>query len=150
MTARGAGGPLGRAEDRKVSRGGKNYDKSIQAFLGEGTEFKGVISFEGTVRVDGEFEGDVITKDTFIIGQAAKVNANIRAGVVIVMGTLDGKVEALEKCEIRVGSTVKGEIHTPKIYIEEGAVFEGACHMTGGKETKEGELAPAADYGKES
>ena len=99
-----------------MARSGKNYEKSIQAFLGEGTEFKGVISFEGTVRVDGVFEGEVITDDTFIVGQAAKVNANIKAGVVIVMGTLDGRVEAKEKCEIRVGSTMKGR-STPRTFI---------------------------------
>ncbi len=133
-----------------MARSEKNYEKSIQAFLGEGTEFKGVISFEGTVRVDGVFEGEVITDDTFIVGQAAKVNANIKAGVVIVMGTLDGRVEAKEKCEIRVGSTMKGEIYTPNIYIEEGAVFEGACHMTGEEKATECELAPAAGYAKGS
>ncbi len=109
----------------------KNYEKSIRAFLGEGTEFKGVITFEGTVRVDGVLEGEVITDDTFIIGTAANVKAEVKAGVVIVMGRMEGKIEAKEKCEIRVGSRVSGEIFTPSIYIEEGAVFEGTCHMTG-------------------
>ena len=109
----------------------KNYEKSIRAFLGEGTEFKGVISFEGTVRVDGVLEGEVITDDTFIIGTAAKVKAEVKAGVVIVMGRMEGKIVAKEKCEVRVGSHVSGEIITPSIYIEEGAVFEGTCHMTG-------------------
>lgn len=107
----------------------KNYEKSIRAFLGEGTEFKGVITFEGTVRVDGVLEGEVITDDTFIVGNAAKVKAQVKAGVVIVMGRMDGSIEAREKCEIRVGAHVIGEIFTPSIYIEEGAVFEGACHM---------------------
>ena len=109
----------------------KNYEKSIRAFLGEGTEFKGVITFEGTVRVDGVLEGEVITDDTFIIGTAANVKAEVKAGVVIVMGRMEGKIEAKEKCEVRVGSHVSGEIFTPSIYIEEGAVFEGTCHMTG-------------------
>lgn len=109
----------------------KNYEKSIRAFLGEGTEFKGVITFEGTVRVDGVLEGEVITDDTFIIGTAANVKAEVKAGIVIVMGRMEGKIEAKEKCEIRVGSHVSGEIFTPSIYIEEGAVFEGTCHMTG-------------------
>ena len=110
----------------------KNYEKSIRAFLGEGTEFKGVITFEGTVRVDGVLEGEVITDDTFIIGTAANVKAEVKAGVVIVMGRMEGKIEAKEKCEVRVGSHLSGEIFTPSIYIEEGAVFEGTCHMTGG------------------
>ncbi len=109
----------------------KNYEKSIRAFLGEGTEFKGVITFEGTVRVDGVLEGEVITDDTFIIGTAAKVKGDVKAGVVIVMGRMEGKIQTSEKCEVRVGSHVSGEIFTPSIYIEEGAVFEGACHMTG-------------------
>ena len=74
----------------------KNYEKSIRAFLGEGTEFKGVITFEGTVRVDGVLEGEVITDDTFIIGTAANVKAEVKAGVVIVMGRMEGKIEAKE------------------------------------------------------
>ena len=132
----------------------KNYEKSIRAFLGEGTEFKGVISFEGTVRVDGVLEGEVITDDTFIIGTAAKVKAEVRAGVVIVMGRMEGKIEAKEKCEMRVGSHVSGEIFTPSIYIEEGAVFEGACHMTGEEggsitSAEEAEEAPEAEEGSE-
>lgn len=115
-----------------MARSSKNYEKSIRAFLGEGTEFKGVITFEGTVRVDGVLEGEVITNDTFIVGAAARIKANIQAGVVIIMGDVEGKIEAKEKCEIRVGSHVKGEIFTPSIYIEEGAVFEGSSHMIDG------------------
>ena len=60
------------------------------------------------------------------------------------MGRMEGKIEAKEKCEVRVGSHVSGEIFTPSIYIEEGAVFEGTCHMTGdgaGAVTSAGEAA---------
>ncbi len=128
-----------------MARNSKNYEKSIRAFLGEGTEFKGVITFEGTVRVDGTLEGDVITKDTFIVGAAARVRANIQAGVVIIMGDVEGKIEAKEKCEIRVGSHVKGEIFTPSIYIEEGAVFEGTSHMIGGDGEVETRLASTTE-----
>jgi cytoskeletal protein CcmA (bactofilin family) len=128
-----------------MARSDKNYEKSIRAFLGEGTEFKGVISFEGTVRVDGVLEGEVITEDTFIIGAAARITANIQAGTVIVMGHVEGKIEAKEKCEIRAGSHVKGEVYTPSIYIEEGAVFEGACHMTGEDGQVDDRRAPAEE-----
>ncbi|MBI3024281.1 MAG: polymer-forming cytoskeletal protein [Candidatus Tectomicrobia bacterium] len=114
-----------------MTRSTKNYEKTIRAFLGEGTEFKGVITFEGTVRVDGVLDGEVQTEDIFIVGAAARVKATIRAGAVIIMGKVEGRIEAKERCEIRAGSHVKGEVHTPSIYIEEGAVFEGVCHMTG-------------------
>jgi cytoskeletal protein CcmA (bactofilin family) len=133
-----------------MARNAKNYEKSIRAFLGEGTEFKGVITFEGTVRVDGKLDGDVITKDTFIIGSAARVKANIQAGVVIIMGELEGKIEATEKCEIRVGSHVKGEIFTPSIYIEEGAVFEGTSHMIGSDGVVESRMASATEVDLET
>ena len=128
-----------------MARNDKNYEKSIRAFLGEGTEFKGVISFEGTVRVDGILEGEVITEDTFIVGSAAQVIANIQAGTVIIMGQVEGKIEAKEKCEVRLGSHVKGEVHTPSIYIEEGAVFEGACYMTGKDSKVESRLTSVAE-----
>ena len=133
-----------------MARNNKSYEKTIRAFLGEGTEFKGVISFEGTVRVDGVLEGEVITEDTFIVGVAARVKADIKAGVVIVMGELEGKIEAKEKCEIRAGSRVKGEVFTPNIYIEEGAIFEGMCHMTGGETISGESLAATAGDGQES
>ncbi len=133
-----------------MARNSKNYEKSIRAFLGEGTEFKGVITFEGTVRVDGVLEGDVVTKDTFIVGAAAHVRANIQAGVVIIMGDVEGKIEAAEKCEIRIGSHVKGEIYTPSIYIEEGAVFEGTSHMIGSDGAVETRLSPATEADLES
>ena len=128
-----------------MARNDNNYEKSIRAFLGEGTEFKGVISFGGTVRVDGVMEGEVISDDTFIVGAAGKISANIQAGVVIIMGEVEGRIEAKEKCEIRVGSHVKGEVYTPSIYIEEGAVFEGACYMTGEENQIGGRLASVAE-----
>ncbi|MEE9274461.1 MAG: polymer-forming cytoskeletal protein [bacterium] len=133
-----------------MARSDKSYEKTIRAFLGEGTEFKGVISFEGTVRVDGVLEGEVITEDTFIVGVSARVKADIKAGVVIVMGEVNGKIEAKEKCEIRAGSHFRGEVFTPNIYIEEGAIFEGMCHMTGGGTVSGESLAAAAGDGQES
>ena len=132
----------------------KNYEKNMCAFLGQGTEFKGVISFEGAVRVDGVLEGEVITDDTFIIGTAANVKAEVKANIVIVMGRVEGKIEAKERCEVRVGSRVSGEIFTPSIYIEEGAVFNGTCQMTSdgegsGASTEEDETPEAAEDSRE-
>ncbi|MDA0998921.1 MAG: polymer-forming cytoskeletal protein [bacterium] len=125
-----------------MARGDANYEKTIRAFLGEGTEFKGVITFEGTVRVDGILEGEVVTEDTFIVGSAATVKANIQAGIVVVMGKVEGKIEAKQKCEIRLGGHVKGDVYTSNIFIEEGAVFEGTCHMTGRAAGGEASAAP--------
>ncbi len=69
---------------------------------------------------------------------------------VIVMGQVDGKIEAKEKCEIRAGSRFKGEVFTTNIYIEEGAIFEGMCHMTGGETVSGESLAATGGDGQES
>jgi cytoskeletal protein CcmA (bactofilin family) len=61
------------------------------------------------------------------------------------MGDVEGKIEASEKCEIRIGSHVRAEIYTPSIYIEEGAVFEGTSHMIGSNGELETRLEAAAE-----
>ena len=102
---------------------------SLNAFLGEGTSFKGTLTFEGTVRIDGRLEGEVFTKDTLVIGEGAQVNAAIHAGVVEIGGTVHGNIAAERKVEIRASGRLYGNISTPSLVIEEGVVFEGSCTM---------------------
>ena len=64
----------------------KKGESSIKAYIGEDTVFKGVLSFEGTVRIDGKFEGQVNTNDTLIIGETGDIVADIEAGTVICKG----------------------------------------------------------------
>ena len=69
-------------------------DTSIKAYLGVDALFKGTLSFEGTVRIDGKFEGQVSTSDTLIIGETGDVTANIEAGTVICKGRMKGTILA--------------------------------------------------------
>lgn len=108
-----------------VSSGGGN----LNAFLGEGTSFKGTLTFEGTVRIDGRLEGEIFTKDTLVIGESAHVNASIHAGVVVISGTVHGNIAAERKIEIHASGRLFGNISTPSLVIEEGVVFEGNCTM---------------------
>ena len=103
--------------------------EAFNAFLGEGTTFKGILSFEGTVRIDGKLEGEVYTKDTLVVGETAAVNASIKAGTVIISGTIKGDVIAEKKVEIHSSGRLFGNIQTPVLSIEEGVVFEGNCSM---------------------
>jgi cytoskeletal protein CcmA (bactofilin family) len=116
---------------------------SLTAFLGEGTNFKGTLTFEGTVRIDGRLEGEIFTKDTLVIGEGAQVNASIQAGVVEIGGTVHGNVTAERKVDIRAGGRLHGNISTPSLVIEEGVVFEGSCTMSRGGD--QGEQTPAAE-----
>ena len=113
----------------------KKNDAEIKAYMGEDTIFNGLLNFTGTVRIDGKFEGQVITEDTLIIGETGHLTAEISAGIVICMGYVEGTVMASQKIEIHSTSKVVGNIKSPALHIELGGVFDGTCDMTG-KETK--------------
>jgi cytoskeletal protein CcmA (bactofilin family) len=102
---------------------------NINAFIGEGTSFKGTLTFEGTVRVDGKLEGEVSTKDTLLIGSSAEVKADIHAGALVIGGSVHGNVTAEKKVELHSGARLYGNISTPSLVIDEGVVFEGTCSM---------------------
>jgi len=113
----------------------KKNDAQIKAYMGEDTIFNGLLNFTGTVRIDGKFEGQVITEDTLIIGETGHLTAEISAGTVICMGYVEGTVKASQKIEIHSTSKVVGNINSPALHIELGGVFDGTCDMSG-KETK--------------
>jgi len=101
----------------------------INAFLGENTNFKGVLAFEGTVRIDGHLEGEIVSKDTVVIGENAVVNAEINVGTVIISGKVTGDIIATESLEINAPGEVHGNIKTPTLIIEKGVIFQGSCEM---------------------
>jgi cytoskeletal protein CcmA (bactofilin family) len=113
----------------------KKNDAQIKAYMGEDTIFNGLLNFTGTVRIDGKFEGQVITEDTLIIGETGHLTAEISAGTVVCMGYVEGTVIASQKIEIHSTSKVVGNIKSPALHIELGGVFDGTCDMSG-KETK--------------
>lgn len=107
----------------------------ITAFLGKGTEFKGVLSFEGTIRVDGRVEGEVLSKDTLIAGDEAHLQGEISVGTIISSGKIVGNVNASQKAHILAPGVIEGNIKTPKLIIEEGVTFDGKCEMAGQKKS---------------
>ncbi len=113
----------------------KKNDAEIRAYMGEDTIFNGLLNYSGTVRIDGKFEGQVITEDTLIIGETGHLMAEISAGTIICMGYVEGNLMASQKIEIHSTSKVVGNIKSPALNIELGGVFDGTCDMTG-KETK--------------
>lgn len=108
----------------------------VKAFLGEDTKFKGVLKFDGTVRLDGFLEGEIITNDTLIIGEKAHIVAELSVGTIITLGKIEGNISASKKIEIRAKSRLIGNIKTPVLFIEEGASFEGQCEMSGNENKK--------------
>lgn len=108
----------------------EEMNQSINAVLGRGAGFEGKLSFEGTVRIEGAFSGEIHTKDTLVIGEGADVQAQIHAGTVIVSGgTVSGDIHASQTIELEKGAKVRGNLETPSLKIEKGVIFVGSCKM---------------------
>lgn len=102
----------------------------ITALLGRGTRFEGKLYFEGRVRIDGMFKGEIKSDDTLIIGDGAEVHAEIDVSTVIVRGgVVHGNVRASNAIEIHAPGKLIGNINSPSLFIERGVEFQGSCRM---------------------
>ena len=112
----------------------------IKAFLGEGTEFKGVLSFQGTIRVDGRVEGEVLGEELLIVGEDGVIQAEVEVGSLIAGGRIEGNIRAKRRVELLASSTVVGNIVTPRLIVMEGATLDASCDM--GESDQPESLAP--------
>lgn len=111
----------------------QTQDTAMNAMLGPSSVVEGKLSFEGPLRIDGTFSGEIKTPDRLIIGESAKVSARITCGSVVVSGELNGNVHASESIELRDRARVKADLATPSLVIDKGVVFDGGCHMMNGE-----------------
>ncbi len=101
----------------------------ITTLLGRGASFEGKLTFDGTVRIDGRFKGEVFSDDTLVIGEGAVVEAEIEIGEIIIQGTVVGNISAKRSIEIHAPGRMKGDVHTPTLQIDKGVIFEGRSFM---------------------
>jgi len=107
----------------------RKFDE-ITALLGHGTRFEGKLAFEGTVRIDGAFRGEIVSDDVLIVGEGAEVRADVRVGTLIVQGgAVYGDIRARDQVEIHHPGSVHGNIVSPSLFIDKGVIFEGECRM---------------------
>ena len=97
--------------------------------LGRGVRFEGKLTFAGTVRIDATFIGTIVTDDMLVVGEAARIDANITCGTIVVQGEVNGNVQAKSGVEIRSSGKMRGDLETPSLVIEKGAFFQGASRM---------------------
>jgi cytoskeletal protein CcmA (bactofilin family) len=108
----------------------------FNAILDRGSEFEGKLTFEGTVRIDGKFKGEIYSDANLVIGESGKVDANIQVGSISISGEVKGNITAKTKVEIHPPAVVHGNVQTPSLTIEEGSFFEGSCVMEKGSTAK--------------
>ena len=101
----------------------------VHTLLGQGSEFDGKLTFEGQVRIDGAFTGQISTQDLLIIGESARIKADIHAGTVVVYGNVEGTITARTLIELHPPARVRGTLETPALAIEKGVVWEGTTKM---------------------
>jgi cytoskeletal protein CcmA (bactofilin family) len=105
---------------------------SLNALLGAGSVFEGKLHFEGQVRIDGTFTGEITTTDLLVIGEGAKVSATINCGSVEIRGDMTGNIIATDSIVLRATARVQADIYAPSLTVDKGALFEGNSRMTSG------------------
>lgn len=107
----------------------KKQVEDTKAFLGKGAEFVGKLIFNGNVRIDGDFQGEIVGEGSVDIGQGAQVKANMTVGSVYIGGEVQGSIQVKEKINIHSTGKLYGDVKTPVFVMEEGSVFDGRSHM---------------------
>jgi cytoskeletal protein CcmA (bactofilin family) len=108
----------------------REQEKEINTILAEDIKFNGTLKFSTSLKIKGEFEGEIDSTGHLVIGKNANVKANIKAKKVTVYGKITGNIEVSEKIEIFSGGSVYGDIKTPDLFIQSGCIFNGNCVMT--------------------
>jgi cytoskeletal protein CcmA (bactofilin family) len=103
--------------------------EAMIAFLGKDTEYDGKLTFNGTVRIDGYFKGEILAAGTLIVGEGARVEADIHISHIVISGEIHGNIIADHKIEIHPPGKAFGDIQAPTVVIDEGGIFEGNCRM---------------------
>ncbi len=101
----------------------------LTAFIDQGSSFEGKLSFKDTVRIDGRFSGQITSENTLVVGESGVIEADIHSQVVIVSGTIHGNVIATRKVVLHKTAELQGDLETPCLVVEEGAVLNGKLNM---------------------
>lgn len=104
---------------------------ALTAFIDQGSEFSGKLSFKDTVRIDGRFEGEISSENTLIVGETGSITATIRSNVIVISGEVHGEINATGQVVLHKTARVDGNIHTARLVVEDGALFTGRVEMNG-------------------
>ena len=148
---------MGRREEPQNASQRPNRSDALDAhtILGQEARFSGKLAFEGAVRIDGHFDGEISTNDVLLVGPTAQVRAELKVGSIVIHGFVEGNIVAKESVEIKAPARVRGNISAPNLTIERGVRFDGSCQMSGDaaadttsaskQNGKKAQSAPAAD-----
>lgn len=144
QTAQPGGGARGAmSESESIARDIK--EGRLSGFVGAGTMLTGETNFQAMLRVDGHLTGRVTSENgTLIVGSGGRVDADIMVSAASINGAVNGDIIALERVELGRTARVVGNIQSPRLVIEDGAIFEGSCSMVKAQESLEQRAAEAS------
>ena len=102
----------------------------LNALLGKGSQFEGKLIFEGTVRIDGKFRGEIHSEGKLVVGEHGDLEGEIWVESAVISGKVKGNINAKGKLELQPPARIEGNIITPVLMVQEGAVFDGQCQMS--------------------
>lgn len=117
------------AEMNTASSSSGNVDTGINVYLGAGTSFEGRLEFTGTAQISGAFKGEVVSQGILSVGQGGQVQGEAKVAQLNVAGTFNGSAICSRKAVLQRSADYEGELHTPKLEMEDGAKFEGHISM---------------------
>jgi cytoskeletal protein CcmA (bactofilin family) len=113
---------------------GADQQAAVSTILGNDCKFTGDVDAKGTIRIDGEFDGKIVSSDSVIVGSSGIVKGELHASHAMISGTVEGNIFAKKKVELKAGSRLIGDVESMSLVIEDGVFFEGKSKMR-----KEGE-----------
>lgn len=130
--------------DKKTASIPPSPPSDVKAILGRGSEFEGKLRFEGTVRIDGKFRGEITSDGTLIVGENATLDGEINVDAAMIAGEIRGNVRAKSRIELHSPAKVFGDLTTPTLIIQEGVTFDGHCSMSKDKAQPRPQPVPQA------
>jgi cytoskeletal protein CcmA (bactofilin family) len=121
---------------------------ALTAFIDQGSQFEGKLSFKDTVRIDGGFQGEIASENTLIVGESGEVQATIHSQVVVVSGTVIGDIVAKRQVVLHKTAKLEGNVSTPSLVVEEGAILNGNLSMGKASDSDKSTLKNAGANGK--
>ena len=107
----------------------RNTTKMLNTIIGKDSKIIGDIESQGSIHIDGEIQGNVVAKNSVIIGTSATISGNVHTSEIVVSGKIIGNVFAKKEIELKNKSIIQGDINTKLLTIEAGAILDGKCSM---------------------
>lgn len=120
---------------------------NLTAFIDQGSEFEGKLSFKDTVRIDGTFSGEISSDNTLIVGESGQITATIHSVCVVISGLVEGNIVASDQIVLHKSAVVTGDLESPVVVMEEGAQLNGCVRMGKAASDASKNAPPAASEG---